>query len=73
MGSIQSTKAAIGYKTAGQRPTCGNCKHVAEVFADRAPPYDKLGWECSRYGFATTVQAICDQHQPKVPKKGGAA
>ena len=32
MGSIQSRQAAIGYKTATQRPSCRNCKHGAEVF-----------------------------------------
>ena len=32
MGSIQSRQAAIGYKTANQRPSCRNCKHGAEVF-----------------------------------------
>ena len=40
MGSIQSRQAAVGYQTANQRPSCRNCKHGAEVFADHASPMD---------------------------------
>ena len=72
MGSIQSRQAAVGYQTTNQRPSCRNCKHGAEVFADHASPMDGPRWECDRYGFRVTATAICNRHEPK-GQKGGAA
>lgn len=67
MGSIQSRQAAIGYKTATQRPSCRNCKHGAEVIAEHRAPTEGPRWECARYGFGVTASAICERHVPKLP------
>lgn len=72
MGTIQSTKIGCGFKTAGERPGCRDCKHGQQEYTDRMPPYDKAGWKCKRYGFFVTAMAICDTHEPKSGKAGGA-
>ena len=72
MGSIQSRQAAIGYQTANQRPSCRNCRHSAEVFADHAAPTEGPRWECDRYGFRVTATAICNRHEPKTAAPGPA-
>ena len=46
MGTIQSTKIGAGFKTAGERPGCRDCKHGQQEYTDRMPPYDKAGWKC---------------------------
>ena len=72
MGSIQSRQAAVGYKTANQRPSCRNCKHGAEVTHESAFQLEAPRLECDRYGFRVTATAICNRHEPK-GQKGGVA
>ncbi len=72
MGTIQSRQAAVGYQTANQRPGCRSCRYGAEVFADYASPTEGPRWECDRYGFRTTANAICNRHEPKT-QEGGTA
>ena len=72
MGNIQSRKAAIGFRAAGQRPCCRNCCQGAEVPNEHAPSGVNSSWECKRYGFMVSAMAISDRHEPK-GQTGGAS
>lgn len=63
MGSIQSRQMAIGYRTPGSRPSCGNCAHVEKR---RVPTFlgDTTRWDCLRYGFQVMNLAVCNRHAP---------
>lgn len=68
---IDRAKAAMGYQSANQRPCCRNCAHSQQVEPTRA--YNDLWlWRCTKGGFGTTVQAVCNEHQP-FQKKDSAA
>lgn len=69
MGSIQSSKAGCGFKSASERDGCRNCKAGEQTYNDRMPPYDNAGWRCKRYGFKVTAMAICERHESKSAKE----
>ena len=67
---IDRQKAAMGYQTANQRPSCRNCAHSEQVKPSGACN-DSYPWRCQAGGFGTTAQAVCGRHQPH--QKGGTA
>ena len=72
MSSIQVAKIGMGYQTATKRPSCMNCKHGDQNFADRAPPWNTAHWTCKKGGFNTTAMAICSQHEFKFTQQGSS-
>ncbi|TXI17665.1 MAG: hypothetical protein E6Q67_12860 [Roseateles sp.] len=65
MGSIQSVKMSLGFKTAGERSRCGNCVNHKMEYVDRMPPYDRASIKCKLGSFMVTSYAICDRYQPE--------
>lgn len=65
MSTIAVAKIGMGYQTAGQRPSCKNCKHGDERRADRMPPYDTATWHCKKGGFITSAMATCNEYTAK--------
>ena len=63
MSNITVSKAAQGFVPANARPSCRNCKHGKQEFADRAPPFDTASWRCNKGGFFTTALATCSLHE----------
>lgn len=61
MGIVE-TQARMGFKTAGQRPSCCNCKNVEK--APQTGAYnDRWPFRCNKGGFGVSAQAICDEHE----------
>lgn len=70
MSSIQAAKAGIGYQTAGQRPSCCNCKTSAQREVGMRGNGGTT-WYCTRFCFMTTAMATCFQHTPKFQSQPG--
>jgi hypothetical protein len=69
MGSIQSCKLAIGYRSPLERDGCHNCANVRKVGAGLR---DIAFRECGLHGFMVAATAICNKHVAAA-QKGGAA
>lgn len=63
MGSIQSVKMSMGFKTASERPRCGNCGNHKMEYVDRMPPYDRATIKCKLGSFMVSSYAICERYQ----------
>jgi hypothetical protein len=51
----------MGYKTASQRPQCGNCKCKVVHFINPDSYCESERYRCGKGQFATTKNAICDE------------
>jgi hypothetical protein len=49
---------ALGYKTASERPECGNCKHH-EYEVGGTSWSETIRYKCKKAGCAVTKSAIC--------------
>lgn len=69
MGSIQSCKLAIGYRSPLERDGCHNCANGRTVPSG----FHKGGYrECGLHGFMVAAMAICNKHVAATQKDGAA-
>ena len=70
MSTIEVAKRSMRFKTAGERPRCGNCCN-REVSGNGQ--FGREDLRCKRGGFFVGPYAICDHHQVERRGSEGAA
>lgn len=55
----------MGFKTASERPQCGNCKNVNEIIKNPDSFYESLRFECKKARCAIRHNAICNEWEAR--------
>lgn len=71
MGSIASSKAAVGFTEPQARAGCANCQHGQASMVEDTRGQQRQRWHCKSYGFAVHPYAWCEHYVRMAPAAVG--